>query len=152
MAPSSAEEGRAGPPPPEPLPGSTLSVLPPDDRADGDGGDVAEDVVEAEEEDVEEVEEVAGMGMVEAALPEPNQMHSVFWVSKDVTCTHSQTRASQQSQTQRENKKKKKKKQTNPAGDQTQTPFKCGKAKAGLFGWEKTIDTNSIDCFQIEIK
>lgn len=85
MAPSSAEEGRAvpPPPPPEPLPGSTLSVLPPpDDRADGDGGDVAEDVVEAEEEDVEEVEEVAGMGMVEAALPEPNQTHS-FLGSKD---------------------------------------------------------------------
>ena len=113
MAPSSAEEGRAGPPPPppEPLPGSTLSVLPPpDDRADGDGGDVAEDVVEAEEEDVEEVEEVAGMGMVEAALPEPNQTHSLFFLGgcflKDVTCTHSQTRASQQSQTGTKKKKK----------------------------------------------
>lgn len=73
MAPSSAEDGRPVAPPPEPLPGSTLSVLPlPEDKADGgDGGDVMEDV-DVEEDDVEEVEEVAGIGMVEAA---PNHKH-----------------------------------------------------------------------------
>ena len=139
MAPSSAEEGRAGPPPPppEPLPGSTLSVLPPpDDRADGDGGDVAEDVVEAEEEDVEEVEEVAGMGMVEAALPEPNQTHSLFFLGgcflKDVTCTHSQTRASQQSQTGTK-KKKVKGRRDKPIRQATNALLSAG--KAGLLRW-----------------
>ena len=87
MAPSSAEDGRPVPAPPEPQPGSTLSVLPlPEDNkaADddgGDGGDVMEDVVDAEEDDVEEVEEVAGIGMVEAA---PNQTRTQLFCLSNV--------------------------------------------------------------------